>query len=203
MVTATLLTASEMMDLFAGTDRGPDVLVLNAATVIVGDVLTLTPGDWERTFAVNVFGAVAGLRACLPGMVERGSGSIVTVASVNAFFAQQGLVAYSASKAALLNLTRGVALDHARQGIRANAVCPGVTDTPLFRYHLSHASDPERFLHVREQRNPLGRLLDPAEVAKVVAFLASDEASGITGSAFTVDAGLTAGFDFRTGAEGA
>ena len=136
-------------------------------------------------------------------MIERGRGSIVAVASVNALQAEQGLVAYNASKGALLQLIRTVAVDHARDGVRANVVCPGVTDTPLFRAHLATARDPERFRAAREQRNPLGHLLDPDDVARAVAFLAGDESSGMTGSTLIVDAGLTASFDFRTGSEGA
>ena len=196
-------TWREALGAAEGLGGSPTILVSNAATVGVGDILALGLEDWQRVFAVNVFAAVHGIRACLPGMIAAGGGAIVTVGSVSSYLAEQGLVAYCASKGALLQLTRVVAMDHARQGIRANCVCPGVTDTPLFRYHLSHASDPDRFLRVREQRNPLGRLLDPREVAAVVAFLVSDAASGITGAAITVDAGLTASFDYRTGEEGA
>jgi NAD(P)-dependent dehydrogenase (short-subunit alcohol dehydrogenase family) len=94
-------------------------------------------------------------------------------------------------------------MDYARDGITVNCVCPGVIDTPFFRRHLDTAKDPANFLRVREQRNPLGRLLDPDEVAATVVFLASKDASGLTGSLVTVDAGLSASFDFRTGEEGA
>jgi NAD(P)-dependent dehydrogenase (short-subunit alcohol dehydrogenase family) len=181
----------------------PAVLVLNAATIAVGTVTEVSEDDWRRVFDVNVLAAARALRACLPPMIERGRGSIVAVASVNALQAEQGLVAYNASKGALLQLIRTVAVDHARDGIRANVVCPGTTDTPLFRAHLATASDPARFLSVREERNPLGRLLRPDEVAQAVAFLVSDESAGMTGATIAVDAGLTASFDFRTGAEGA
>ncbi len=180
----------------------PTILVSNAATVVVGDVETLTEDDWARTFSVNLFAAVRGVRACLPGMLTAGHGSVVTVGSVDSYMAEQGLIAYCTSKGALLQFTRVLAMDYARRGVRANCVCPGVTDTPFFRYHLSHAKDPERFLRVREQRNPLGRLLDPGEVGEVIAFLASEAASGITGATVTVDAGLSVAFDFRTGEEG-
>lgn len=190
----------------AALDRfgaSPSMLVLNAAHMEVGNVLELDDRQWARVFDVNVFSAVRGLRACLPAMIERRSGAIVTVASVDALFAEQGLAAYCSSKGALLQLTRTVAVDFARDGVRANCVCPGVTDTPFFRRHLSTASRPQEFLRVREERNPLGRLLDPDEVATLIAFLLSAAAKGITGSTFTVDAGLTASFDFRTGQEGA
>jgi NAD(P)-dependent dehydrogenase (short-subunit alcohol dehydrogenase family) len=181
----------------------PTILVLNAATIAVGRVTEVSDDDWQRVFDVNVFAAVRALRACLPPMIELGRGSIVAVASVNALQAEQGLAAYNASKGALLQLIRTVAVDHAREGIRANVVCPGTTDTPLFRKHLATAGDPVRFLQAREQRNPLGRLLDPSEVARTVLFLAGDDAAGMTGSVLVVDAGLNASFDFRTGEEGA
>jgi len=181
----------------------PSVLVVTAAYLAVGNILDLDEADWDRTFAVNLKGLIRPVRRLLPGMIARGRGSIVTVGSIDSYMAEQGLVSYCASKGAILQLTRALALDHARQGIRANCVCPGVTDTPFFRRHLDSAADPAKFLRVREERNPLGRLLDPDEVARTIAFLASDAASGITGAQIVVDAGLTTGFDFRTGAEGA
>jgi NAD(P)-dependent dehydrogenase (short-subunit alcohol dehydrogenase family) len=180
----------------------PTVIVFSAAVLHTGSVLELEPAKWQQTFDVNVGGVFHGLRALLPDMIAAGGGSIVTVASVDAFMAEQGLASYCASKGALLQLTRCVAMDHARDGIRANCVTPGVIDTPFFRRHLETSSDPDQFLHVREQRNPLGRLLQPDEVAATVEFAALD-ASGMTGASLTVDAGLSASFDFRTGAEGA
>ncbi|MGW3809292.1 SDR family NAD(P)-dependent oxidoreductase [Micromonospora sp. NPDC005113] len=182
-------------------DGPPTVVVFAAAVLHTGSVLELDPGQWREIFTVNVDGVFHGLRTLLPGMVEAGGGSIVTVASVDAFMAEQGLAAYCASKGALLQLTRCVAMDHARQNVRANCVAPGVIDTPFFRRHLDTASDPARFLRAREQRNPLGRLLQPDEVAATVEFAALD-AVGMTGSILTVDAGLSASFDFRTGEEG-
>lgn len=189
----------------AQRDEGaaPEVLVLNAARAYVGTVLELTQEQWQDSFDVNVTGVFHAVRSLLPAMVEVGRGSIVTVASVDAFLAEQGLAAYCSAKGALLQLTRCLAVDHARQGIRVNCVAPGVIDTPFFRRHLETASDPEAFLAVREQRNPLGRLLDADEVAGVVEFAAVGDSTGMTGSVLTVDAGLSASFDFRTGAEGA
>jgi NAD(P)-dependent dehydrogenase (short-subunit alcohol dehydrogenase family) len=180
----------------------PTVLVFNAAVLHTGTVLDLTEEQWQACFDVNVTGVFHGTRALLPGMIEAGGGSIVAVASVDAFMAEQGLAAYCSSKGALLQLTRCLAVDHARQGVRVNCVAPGVIDTPFFRRHLETASDPERFLRVREERNPLGRLLAPEDVAVTVEFAALD-AAGMTGSMLTVDAGLSASFDFRTGVEGA
>ncbi|WP_249019151.1 SDR family NAD(P)-dependent oxidoreductase [Conexibacter sp. S30A1] len=179
---------------FGGTPSG---LVLSAARHVVGTILDTTPQQWNDVFETNVVGAYHGIRACLPGMREMGFGAIVTVASVDAFMAEQAFAAYCASKGALLQLTRAVALDYARDGIRANCVCPGVTDTPFFRHHLHSAEDPDSWLAARVARQPMGRLLDPTDVSNLIAFLLSDQASAMTGAMAVVDAGLSVGFDFR------
>jgi NAD(P)-dependent dehydrogenase (short-subunit alcohol dehydrogenase family) len=199
--TATLERAIEL-----ATDRfgaKPSILVTSAARLEVGDVLSLPDEEWYRTFEVNVFGTMRAIRAVLPGMIERGGGAIVTVGSIDSVMAEQGLVSYCASKGAVLQLTRTIAMDHARQGIRANCVIMGVTDTPFFRRHLDTASDPVQFVKVRENRQPMGKLLQAGEVAAAIEFLASPAASGITGAAIAVDGGITTSFDFRTGREGA
>jgi NAD(P)-dependent dehydrogenase (short-subunit alcohol dehydrogenase family) len=188
----------------ARTEYGmsPSILVVSGARLEVGTVLTLPEEVWMETFQTNVFGLVRGLKAVLPGMIERGKGSIVTVGSIDSLFAEQGLVSYAASKGAILQITRNVAMDHARQGIRANCVIMGVTDTPFFRRHLNTAADPEQFVKVRENRQPMGRLLEADQIAAMIAFLALDDASGVTGAAIPVDGGITTSFDFRTGEEG-
>lgn len=181
----------------------PSILVTSAAYLEVGDVLTLSEEHWYRTLETNVMGTMRAIRTFLPGMIESGGGAIVTVGSIDSVMAEQGLVSYCTSKGALLQLTRTVAMDHARSGIRANCVIMGVTDTPFFRRHLDTASDPVRFVKLRENRQPIGRLLQADEVAAVIEFLASADASGVTGAAIPVDGGITASFDFRTGDEGA
>jgi len=181
----------------------PGILVTAAAYLAVGNVLEITDEQWASTINVNQLGLVKAVRSVLPQMIERGRGAIVTVGSIDSYLAEQGLISYCSSKGGILQFTKALALDHARDGVRANCVCPGVTDTPFFRRHLDTASDPENFLKVREQRNPIGRLLQPEEIAATIVFLASEEASGITGAQIVVDGGLTAGFDFRTGDEGA
>jgi NAD(P)-dependent dehydrogenase (short-subunit alcohol dehydrogenase family) len=180
---------------------GPSMLVLNAAKLVVGTVLEVNPEQFRAVFEVNVIGAVKGLQACLPSMLERGRGSIVGIASTNALYAEQALVSYNSSKGALIQLIRSVAVDHARAGVRANAVCPGAIDTPFLREHVDAAPDPEGLLRQKLGRLPSGRLLDPVDVARVVHFLLSDAALGMTGASVLVDGGLTATFDFdSTGA---
>lgn len=175
---------------------GPSMLVLNAAKLVVGTVLEATTDEFRAVMEVNVIAAVQGLQASLPGMLARGRGSIVGVASTNALYAEQALATYNSSKGALLQLIRSVAVDYARAGIRANAVCPGAIDTPFLHQHVDVAPDPDALLRQKTGRLPSGRLLDPADVARVVHFLLSDAALGMTGASVVVDGGLTATFDF-------
>jgi NAD(P)-dependent dehydrogenase (short-subunit alcohol dehydrogenase family) len=176
--------------------RPPTQLVSNAAVVLVGTVLELSDEAWQRTFDVNLMGAVRGIRANLPAMLEARDGRIVTVASVDAFMAEQLASAYCASKGALLQLTRVVAMDYARRGVRANCICPGVTDTPLLRRQFDRALDPLGVEQGRIERQPIGRLLTPTDIAGAVVFLLSDAASGITGAMIPVDGGISTSFDF-------
>jgi NAD(P)-dependent dehydrogenase (short-subunit alcohol dehydrogenase family) len=176
---------------------GPDHLLLCAGRLEVGSVLALEPEALRAVFEVNVFAAAAALKSCLPAMIARGGGGIVAVASTDALFAEQGLAAYCASKGALLQLIRCVAVDHGRQGIRANCVCPGAIDTPFFRAHVDAAADPEAFLEEKIQRHPSGRLLQPEDVAEVALFLLEERAVGVNGAGLLIDGGLTATFDYQ------
>jgi len=180
----------------------PTTLVSNAAFGVVGNALEVDLADWHRVLETNFFGPVMGIRALLPGMLTARHGTIVLVNSVDGTFAEQDMAAYVTSKGALLQLARSVAVDFARGGIRVNTVAPGIIDTPGFRNHLATARDPRLLEEYRRERNPMGRFLNPAEVAAVVSFLASDDSIGMTGSVVTVDAGLTASYDYRTEAVG-
>ena len=132
----------------AKTDLGqaPNMYVANAATVIVGTTLELSDDDWSTILETNLMGTVRGARALLPGMIAAGKGAMVMIGSIDGFMAEQGLAAYCASKGAIAQFSKALAVDHARQNIRVNCVCPGVTDTPLFRYHLSKSDEPEAVL---------------------------------------------------------
>lgn len=178
-------------------DMAPTTLILNAARPLVGTVTSLELDDWRSLFDGNFFGAVLGAKTCLPDMIDNGGGSVVVVSSVDGWLAEQGLIAYACTKATLIAFARNLAVDHARQGIRANVVAPGTTDTPAFRLAMGTADDPDAWVAERAERNPLGRILSADEVANAAWFLASDESSGITGSVVAVDAGLSTSFDFR------
>jgi NAD(P)-dependent dehydrogenase (short-subunit alcohol dehydrogenase family) len=174
----------------------PSVIVFCAAHLIIGSTVTLTDEDWKAIFEVNVFGPARVLRHVIPVMTAGGGGSIVFVNSSDGLVAEQNLAAYCASKGAGLQMMRAIAVDHARQGIRANAVCPGSIETPFFMRHVATAPDPEQFLAGKAGRHPLGRLLQPADVAALIDFLASPHSAGMTGTAIPVDGGLVSAFDF-------
>ncbi len=162
-----------------------DVLVNNAGiTGTPGRVHECTPEQWDRVQAVNVRGAFLMMRAAIPFMLEAGGGSIVNLASVGAFVHVGGGSAYAPSKGALLMLTRQAAIDYARDGIRVNAVCPGITETPI----LDGAPGG---IDLLAGLVPIGRLGRPEEIASLIAYLASDEAGFVTGSAVLIDGGMT------------
>ena len=178
-------------------------LVTSAAILDVGTILESSKRAIEKTLQVNVIGTALAIKALLPLMIERRGGPIVAIASVDATFAEQQLAAYAASKGAVRQLARTIAMDHARNGIRVNVLSPGPMMAGLFERHLKSAADPDKFLATRRSRQPTGNILEADEVARVAMFLLSEGASAIVGADVIVDGGLTTSFDFRTGSEGA
>jgi len=176
----------------AGRHGRIDVLVANAGIDLphAPSAEDTTDEEWEQVFAVNATGLFRCCRAVLP--VMRSGGSIVTVASINSFVAWANDAAYTASKGAALQFTRSLALDVVGRGIRANCVCPGVIDTPLTQDFLDAAEDPVALAAEYAGTAPMGRIGTAREVANCILFLASDEASFVTGSALIVDGGTTA-----------
>ena len=170
-----------------------DVLFNNAGIFPADDggVLDTPPETWRRVMEVNLQGVWLGCRAAIPAMLASGGGSIVNVASFVALMgAATAQVAYTASKGGVLSLTREVAVEYARQGVRVNAVCPGPIETPLLAELLADpARRARRLVHV-----PMGRFGRPGEIAAAALFLASDESSFMTGSALVVDGGITAAY---------
>jgi NAD(P)-dependent dehydrogenase (short-subunit alcohol dehydrogenase family) len=173
-----------------------------AAVLDVGTLDDEEPAVWRKAWEINVLGNVIALQALLPLLSAAEHGAVVAVSSVNASFGEQQLAAYSSSKAALTAAIRTIALDYARRGVAVNILAPGPMRAGLFERHLQSAVDPERFLAAREARQPIGRIPGADEVARAAAFLLSPAASAVFGTTLTADGGLTAGFDFRTGAEG-
>ena len=174
-----------------------DIAYLNAGVGSVQSVLKITAEEWDRVNNVNVRGVMLGLQAAGRMMAQRAAGSIVITASGAGLLGSPALGAYTASKHAVLGLMKCAAIDLAEHGIRVNAVCPGVIDTPILGpSHQNTAALEEKFARV----HPIGRVGRPEEVGQVVCFLASDAASFITGAAYPVDGGMSAaigGFDPR------
>ena len=168
-----------------------DVLHSNAGVLAAGTALETSLEDWERTFAVNVRGMFLAARAVLPAMLEQGKGAIVNTASTSGIAAEPAVAAYCASKAAVIQLTKQLAVDYSRRGIRVNCVCPGWIDTG-FNDPVLVGVGPEELAELLDRMVPLGRQGAPDEIAAVVAFLASDDASLVTGHALVADGGLTA-----------
>ena len=171
---------------------GIDILVNNAGVLLPGSVTELAVADWERTLRVNVTGAFLCSRAVIPVMERRGRGAIVHMSSVSGLVGEAGIAAYCASKGALVMLARQMAIDYARRGIRVNALCPGWIDTPFNDPAIERSGGAEALAPFIDLMVPLGRQGTPDEVADVLAFLVSDDARYLTGSAVTVDGGLTA-----------
>ncbi len=169
-----------------------DVLFANAGISGEGQVPDLAKADFDRVVAVNLGGAFLCAKYAVPAMRQSGGGSIIFTASELALVGSPGNAAYCASKSALLGLARAMALDHAPDGIRVNCLCPGATDTPMLRASMARSGDPAADEADILRRLPLGRLARPEEIARAALFLASDDASFVTGTALVVDGGWTA-----------
>lgn len=176
-------------------ERGAiDVLANCAGYVHQGTILDGTEEDWDFTFDLNVKSMYRMIRAFLPAMLEKGGGSIVNVASVaSSVKAVPNRCAYSASKAAVIGLTKAVAADFVAKGIRCNAICPGTVRSPSLDERMAAlGGDPAEVRRAFAQRQPMGRLGDPAEIAHLAVYLAADESSFTTGAIHVIDGGWTA-----------
>jgi NAD(P)-dependent dehydrogenase (short-subunit alcohol dehydrogenase family) len=174
-----------------------DVLISNAGIHFSGNIENTAEADFDKVLSINVKGAYAAIKAVLPSMKAKRNGAIILMASDQALIAKQNSFAYNMSKAALASMAKTTALDYAAFNIRANAVCPGTIETPLYhqaidKYCQQSGADKTQVHHDEEQLQPLGRLGQPEEVAELVLFLASDKSKFITGSLQVIDGGYTA-----------
>jgi NAD(P)-dependent dehydrogenase (short-subunit alcohol dehydrogenase family) len=171
------------------TLRRIDVLFNNAGIIRRADVLETTEAEWDRAMAVNVKSVFLMSKYSIPVMIEAGGGVIVNTASGWGLVGGRNAVSYCAAKAAVVNMTRAMALDHGAQNIRVNCVCPGDTDTPMLRSEAQQLGEPDAGFLAEAARRPLGRIGKPLDVAQAVLYLASDAASFVTGTALVVDGG--------------
>jgi len=170
-----------------------DGIVNNAGVLIPGTILDASVEDYQRTFDVNVKGVFLGSKYAIPELIKAGGGSIVNFGSINSIGAEKLLATYTASKGAVLTLTKAIALDFGAQGVRANTLCPGFVDTPLNVPHYTALGGREELEAGLPDFQPIGRAILPIEIAHSVEFLLSDNSTAITGTAFVVDGGVLAG----------
>ena len=176
----------------AVTVGAPEVLVNVAGIGLAANVLETSDEDWNRVLAVNLTGPFLTTRATLPLMLDRGGGVIVNIASVGGQVGLARRAAYCASKAGLVGLTRAVAVDHAHEGIRCVAICPGTVETEWIGKILANAADPAAAREAMAARQLDGQMGSPAEVAAMVAFVASPDGRFINGATLVLDGGMTA-----------
>ena len=171
---------------------GLHVLVNNAGVLHIGTAEQITPDQWDQTFEVNVRGVWLLSRAVLPYLRKAGGGSIINVASVLGINGARVRAAYAASKGAVILLTKCMAIDHGAENIRVNAICPSFVETDLTAEVIRKAPDPSAVRRERISVHPIGRLGQPQDIAGMAVYLASDEASWVTGAALPVDGGYLA-----------
>ena len=182
----------EMIEKTLAQFKALHVLVNNAGIGVYKPVLETSTEEWDRCLAVNLRGVFLCSKYAIPHIKQAGGGAIVNVASVHSYQNVGGTAPYAASKGGVVALTRVMAIDHGRDKIRVNAICPGWIDTPLIKGIFAGDADPVKAKQAVERRQVLGRLGEPEEVGETAAFLASEESSYITGASIMVDNGMTA-----------
>lgn len=169
-----------------------DILVNNAGIYYQGDVIETTEEEWDKVIAVNLKGVYLCSHYVIPVMLRGNGGVVVNVASEAGLVGIAGQVAYNVSKAGVISLTKSMAVDFGRQGVRVNAVCPGTTETPLVKNALKKSKDPEKERRNLEECRPLNRIGRPEEIAAAILAMASDNLGYATGSVLSIDGGYTA-----------
>jgi NAD(P)-dependent dehydrogenase (short-subunit alcohol dehydrogenase family) len=194
---ADVADAAAVAGAFEAAERelGPvDAVFNNAGISTIASIAETTDEDWHRLLATNLTGSFHVLREAARRMAPRGAGTVVNTASELALVGEAGYAAYTATKGGVLAMTRSAAAELASDGIRVNAVCPGSTDTPMLQAEYETARDPGAARADGERSIALGRIAQPEDIARVVAFLLSDEARYVTGAHFVVDGGRTSCF---------
>ena len=179
---------------------GVNILVNCAGVVHVGALHEYSEADWDLLMGVNLKSIFFSLKHALPHLKHGKRSYVVNIGSVGSLITQGLTPAYIASKHAVLGLSRSIAVDYAADGLRCNCICPGITDTPMLRYHLSTSSDPAANLAARLRRVPMGVSMFPRDIARAVLFLSCEDSSGITGTSLVVDGGYIATAEWETAA---
>lgn len=168
-------------------------IVVNCAGVVhVATLDHYSSDEWDAMMAVNVKSIFLSVKHALPYLRQQRRSYVVNIGSVSSIVGQGATPAYNASKGAVLQLSRSIALDYAAIGLRSNCICPGITDTPMLRYHMSSAADPAAALAARLARVPMGIAMQPLDIAKAALYLSCEDSSGITGTSLIVDGGYLA-----------
>lgn len=169
-----------------------DVVVNNAGALLAATAEETSDGDWNRILAANLTGTFLVSRAALPELRKSGGGSIINTGSVLGLVGMKQRAAYAAAKGGVTMLTKAMALDHARENIRVNCICPAIIETELLAEVFKRTPDPEATRRMRTEEIPLGRMGRPEDVAHLAVYLASDESAWLTGAALPLDGGHTA-----------
>lgn len=175
-----------------GTYGKLNVLVNNAGYIIAKDVVTMTEEEYEKVMDINAKGVFLGCHFAIPFMLKAGGGAIVNIASISGLVGMPGQSGYCASKGAVVQLTKQIAVDFSAKGIRCNAVCPGSVETPVLTDYLESSGNAAKARADIVANHPIGRTASPEEVAETIAFLCSDRASFVAGACFSVDGGYVA-----------
>ena len=168
-----------------------EILVNNAGIGKAGNVVTTTIADWDSIMKVNLTGTYLMTKNSMQYLINSKNGSIVNIASVAGVVAVKDRFAYSTTKGGMISLTKSIALDFVNENIRANSICPGTVNTPWVERITQDYDNPEEARELMRQRQPLGRLGEPDEIAMAAVYLASDESKFITGTSLIIDGGLT------------
>ncbi len=177
---------------------GLQIIVNCAGVVHVGPLHEYREQEWDHLMGVNLKSIFFSLKYGLEHLRRNERSYLINIGSVSGFIGQANTTAYTTSKHAVIGLTRSIALDYAVDGLRCNNICPGITDTPMLRYHLNSTPDPEKALANRLRRVPMGIALKPMDIAKAALYFSCEDSSGITGTSLVIDGGYTAAAEWET-----
>ena len=175
------------------TQQGGLQIVVNCAGIVhVGPLHETSDADWDRLMNINIKSIYYSLRHGLPHLRKHDRSYMVNIGSISSFVGQRATPVYTTSKAAVLSLSKSIALDYASIGLRCNCVCPGITDTPMLREHLDTTPNPEETLRQRVRRVPMNRAMQSEEIARTILYLSCEDSAGVTGTSVVVDGGYLA-----------